>query len=315
MHDTSCVTESVGTFCVCHHTTDLYVQSGHTHMIRSCLSAMPTTVLYRMESMLTWVMDSVTLPMCLSRRTPTASLSSTTQTCRTTQICMRAKDRGALSQGQVMQTGWKSASYQPQAKVNPKPKSVLCGVHRQSVAAGECYLYLVTLYQISVMDCMSATLRCNNDMVCSSFIANLDMTACTAAEVALTCSRNEQDCYCYAQAPFVGCQKACTVFVLQASDVQETLASICNDIVVEGDKVCHAFTWDYLQKRSYFKGQNVNVSAPYNRNDLVDNGTMCNNPSVTTWILNAGMTQSHNTECNDGCNDNSTRCGCDCTAA
>lgn len=84
---------------------------------------------------------------------------------------------------------------------------------------------------------------------------------------------------------------------VQDSDVQETLASICNDIVVEGDKVCHAFTWDYTQKRSYFKGQNIqnmNVSAPYgyNKNDLIANVTMCNNPSVTTWILNAGMIQS-----------------------
>ena len=77
---------------------------------------------------------------------------------------------------------------------------------------------------------------------------------------------------------------------LQSPDLPKTLASICNDIVVEGSLVCQAFTWDYAQQKGYFKGQHVN--DPYNKDDLIANFTMCNSPSVTTWILNAGKTRS-----------------------
>lgn len=77
---------------------------------------------------------------------------------------------------------------------------------------------------------------------------------------------------------------------LQSSTLPETLAKICNDIVVEDNLVCQAFTWDYVQQRGYFKGQSVN--GQYNTDELKQNSTMCNSPSVTTWILNAGTTQS-----------------------
>ena len=73
---------------------------------------------------------------------------------------------------------------------------------------------------------------------------------------------------------------------LQSPDLPKVLASICDDIVVEGSLVCQAFTWDYVQQKSYFKGQHVNDQ--YNQEDLTHNITMCNSPSVTTWILNAG---------------------------
>lgn len=80
------------------------------------------------------------------------------------------------------------------------------------------------------------------------------------------------------------------LFGLQSPDLREVLASICNDIRVEGSKVCQAFTWDDEQKRGYFKGQHVNDQ--YNLHELKANSTMCNSPSVTTWILNVGMTLS-----------------------
>ncbi len=66
--------------------------------------------------------------------------------------------------------------------------------------------------------------------------------------------------------------------------IANTLAQICNDILLGSDKVCQAFTWDNEQKIGFFKGQKVNatidVSTPASR--------LCNSPNVTTWILNAG---------------------------
>ena len=73
---------------------------------------------------------------------------------------------------------------------------------------------------------------------------------------------------------------------LQGPTLPKVLAQMCNDILVDTVNVCQAFTWDHIQQRAYFKGQNVNGTLGLG--NLEANFTLCNSPNVTTWILNSG---------------------------
>jgi len=66
--------------------------------------------------------------------------------------------------------------------------------------------------------------------------------------------------------------------------IADSLAQICNEILLDSDIVCQAFTWDNEQELGFFKGQKVNTTI-----DVSTSATrLCNSPHVTTWILNAG---------------------------